>query len=320
MISSASHDSYLKEQRLRFIRTHQDAFDVEPNFPLPIFEEAVINIKGSCGVEPTCHVEGNQLFAGDFQVANYEKTWPRSLTDAFNFLDRVESRVDVKINRKSLEQFAALHAGSHKIKNNTIGIDLRPRLEDSSIKVYIHLNPGEGDEHLVMTGMALDDAEYSDELIQVLVKDVSLIGFNLFLDGRSTVEIWASSPGGKYQSQKSFGRYLATYIRKNFSPKVISLFDAVDAISVSFPSRRKIAPLLYFFLFNIKDIPQNFAFNSLGEKIYDFVQSQDCITYTGIAAKEQDLQKSRLEKYHFLYNKSDTCQLDLDFNFFQSIK
>ncbi|MEG4838143.1 LynF/TruF/PatF family peptide O-prenyltransferase [Microcoleus sp. B9-D4] len=305
-----SHD-YLREQGLRFMRTHRDAFDVEPSFPIPLFEEAVIAIEGSCGVEPTCHVEGDSLFAGDFQVSNYGHTWPRSLKDASQFLERVESRVGVKINRNLLDQFSALYIGSSKIENNTIGIDLRPTLQDSLIKIYIHIHPGEGNEDLVMTAIALDGAEYSAELTEVLIRDVVVIGFNLFLDGRSNIEIWAGSPGGKYELQGNFGKYFTAYIQKNFSHKVISLFNVSDLLVANF-SRKKIEPVLYFQFFNIKEIPQYFWFNSLGDKIYEFCQSQDCITYGAVSAKERDLESSRLENYGFIYNKSDTCQRDIE--------
>lgn len=58
--NSVFSHNYLREQRLKFIRTHGDAFDVPSNFLLPLFEEAVFKIEGSCGVEPSCNVEGDR--------------------------------------------------------------------------------------------------------------------------------------------------------------------------------------------------------------------------------------------------------------------
>ncbi|NCR43636.1 MAG: LynF/TruF/PatF family peptide O-prenyltransferase [Microcystis aeruginosa SX13-01] len=290
---------YLREQRLRFIRTHLEAFDVEPRFPLPLFEEAVLEIEGYCGIEPTCHVQGDRIFAGDIQVATYEKTWPKSLMGASKFLDKVGSQVGVQINRNLLDRFSSLYIHSSKIETNTIGIDLRPTIQDSLIKIYMHLHPGGSHEDLVMTALALDGANYSAEVTEVLLKDGALIGFNLFLDGRSNIEIWAISPGGKYQHKGNFGRDLAAYIRKNFSQKVNFLFDVADGIAASF-SKQKIDPIFYFHFFDIKDIPKYFAFNSLGDRIYDFYQSQDCVTYASISVREQDLESSRLDNYGFL--------------------
>lgn len=293
------------------MQAHRDAFDVEPSFPIPLFEEAVLAIEGSCGVEPTCNVEGDRLFAGDFQVSNYGQTWPRSLTDASKFLDKIESRVGVQINRNLLDQFSALYIGSSKIENNTIGIDLRPTLQDSLIKIYMHIHPGESNGDIVMTAIALDGAKYSAELTEVLIKDVVVIGFNIFFDGRSNIEILAGSARGKYQPQGNFGRYLDAYIRKKFSRKVNYMFNVSDFMTASF-SRQKIDPVFHFHFFDIKDIPQYFALNSLGDKIYDFCQSQDCVTYAGVTAKERDLENSRLENYGFFYNQSDTGQRDIE--------
>ncbi|AFZ08008.1 hypothetical protein Osc7112_3654 [Oscillatoria nigro-viridis PCC 7112] len=310
-ITSVFSHNYLREQRLRFIRTHRDAFDVPYSFLLPLYEEAVFKIEGSCGVEPSCNVEGDRLFAGDFQVANYGHTWPRSLIDAASFLDKIERRIDVKINRNLLERFSALYIGSSKIENNTIGIDLRPTLQDSVIKIYMHIHPGQSNEDLVMTALALDGAIYSAELTQVLLRDVVVIGFNLFLDGRSNIEIWAGSAGQKHNHQGNLGRDLTAYIRKYYSHKVNYMFNVSDFSAVSF-SKQKIDPLFHFHFFDIKDILKYFAFNSLGDKIYDFCQSQDCITYTGVSARAQELESNRLNNYSFFYNQSDTCQTDLD--------
>lgn len=310
-INSIFSDNYLREQRLRFMRTHRDAFDVEPKFPLPLFEEAVLEIEGYCGVEPTCHVESDRLFAADFQVANYGHTWPISLTDAAKFLDKVESRIDVKINRQLLDQFASLYIGSRKIENNTIGIDLRPKIQDSLLKIYMHIHPGENNEDLVRTAIAIDGSTYSYEVTEVLIRDVVVIGFNLFLDGRSNVEIWAGSPGIKDEPQSSLGRYLQAYIYKNCSRELISIFNVSDFIAVSF-SKQRLDPLFHFHFLDIKDIPKYFAFNSMGDNIYDFCQSQDCVTYSGVIVREQELERNRLNNYSFFYNQSDMCLSDSD--------
>ncbi|MEA5500195.1 DUF5838 family protein [Limnoraphis robusta] len=59
-LNSSFQQINLRERRLQFIRTHRDFFDVEPSFPLPLFEEAVLEIEGYCGIEPTCHVQGDR--------------------------------------------------------------------------------------------------------------------------------------------------------------------------------------------------------------------------------------------------------------------
>lgn len=49
-------------------------------------------------------------------------------------------------------------------------------------------------------------------------------------------------------------------------------------------------------------------FNSLGDRIYSFCQSQDCMNYAGVAVTERELEKERLENFSILYNQRDECQ------------
>jgi LynF/TruF/PatF family peptide O-prenyltransferase len=291
------------------MRAHQEAFDVEPVFPIPLFEEAVLEIEGSCGVEPMCHVQGDQLFAVDFQVSNEEHTWPSSWSNAVKFLDRVESKVGIRLNRGLLDRFVAEHMGSHKILNNTIGIDLRPKLEHSCIKIYIHIELEEDPEELVRTAIKLDGGSYSVEMLQVLLKSSIIIGFNIFLNGYTNVEFWAASLGEQYKTSKfDRGKYLKYYIQKNLSPKVNLIFGNSTLLAVIFSKEKNVEPLLVFHYEELKDIQKNFSFNSLGERIYNFCQSQDCITYGGVYVTERELEKDRLENFSIFYNKRDQCQ------------
>lgn len=301
-------NNHLKARRLQFLRGHQEAFDVEPTFMLSLFEEAVLGIEGTCGVESQCNVEKAQLFAIDFQVSNDEgRTWPMSLTHAVKFMDKIESTVGVRLNRNLLEQFATLHLGSHKIHDNTVGIDLRPRNDDSCIKVYLHLAPEEDPEELVKTALELDGGSYSPELIQVLLKNTIVIGFNLFLNGYSSLELWALSPGEQYEVTNSDkGKYLKHYIQRNFSPKVNYLFQESTFLVVVFS--QNVEPILMFNYEDIKEIPNNFLFNSLGDRIYSFCQGQDCMTYAGVSVTERELEKDRLENFSIFYNQRDGCQ------------
>lgn len=301
-------NNHLKARRLQFLRGHQEAFDVEPTFMLSLFEEAVLGIEETCGVESKCNVEKDQLFAIDFQVCNDQgRTWPMSLTHAVKFMDKIESTVGVRLNRNLLEQFATLHLGSHKIQDNTVGIDLRPKNEDSCIKVHLHLAPEEEPEELVRTALELDGGSYSPELLQVLLKSTIVIGFNLFFNGYSDVELWAIAPGEQYEITNSDrGKYLKHYIQRNFSPKVNSLLKECTFFCVSFFHKKE--PVIIFYYEDTKEIPKNFFFNSLGDRIYSFCQGQDCMTYAGVAVTERELEKDRLENFSILYNQRDECK------------
>jgi LynF/TruF/PatF family peptide O-prenyltransferase len=284
----------LKDRRLQFVRTHQEAFDVEPTFPLRLFEEAIQEIEGSCCVESSCKVEGSRLLAGRYEVCNDQgSTWPQSLNHAFKFLDKVESRLGVSINRHSFEKFAAAHSGSRKILNNTIGIHLGSKLQDSSVMLYIHIEPDKDPEELARTAIALDGGHYSDELTQVLIRDTIVIGFELFLDGRSHMELCPGAPA-QPGALGSRGKYLTPYIQKYFSHKVNSIFRESYILMPCF-SKAYAMPVLLFLFKNVKDI-------------HGFCQSQDCIADAAVSVTEVELEKTRLENFCFYYDQRDECQ------------
>jgi hypothetical protein len=58
----------LRERRLHIVRSHLAAFDVNPVFPIPLFEEAILEIEGTCGVDSKCSVEKDKLFPIDFHT------------------------------------------------------------------------------------------------------------------------------------------------------------------------------------------------------------------------------------------------------------
>ncbi|MCC3435324.1 MAG: LynF/TruF/PatF family peptide O-prenyltransferase [Microcoleus sp. PH2017_40_RAT_O_B] len=290
-----------KDRRIQFIRAHQEAFDVEPTFPLPLFEEIIIEIEGICSVKPSCKVEGSQLLAGRYEtvVLPMRKTWPKLLTHTFKFLDKIENRLGVRLNRKSFEQFVAAHIGSRKIMDNTIGIHLSSKLEDSSVMLYIHLDTEEDCEELARTAIALDGGHYSDELTQVLIRDMGVIGFELFFDGRTHLTLCPVTPA-QPGSLGNRGKYLTPYIQKYFSEKVNSIFRESSIFKICF-SKAYARPVLGFYFKNLKDIPKYFRFNSLGDRIYGFCQSQTSIIFSGVYVTEQELENSRLENFNFYY-------------------
>ena len=66
MIVADIQKSSLKEQRLQFIRNHQQAFDVEPIYPLRLFEDFVMGVEGDCTIEASCKIELDKLIASRF--------------------------------------------------------------------------------------------------------------------------------------------------------------------------------------------------------------------------------------------------------------
>lgn len=298
---SPLQDGQSKEKRLRAIREHLEAFDVAPEFPLSLFEQAVVDLDNCWGIEPSCKVEGNRLFASRFNVSM--ENWPRSIEQSLNFLDAVKCRVGISVDRELLDKFLAIHGNSYKITASVFGIDLRPNIKDSSLKVHVQLAADQDCEELVMTAIALDQGSYSPEVIQVLLKDCYQIGFDFFLNGYSVLEFYTNCAGKKNLSVfGKKGQYLRSYLERNFSPKIISLANQSAIFIIGF-SQGNEQPVLYFEFDELKDIKKSFLFNDLGERVYGFCQNSELDGYVGIGVTEKALEKNKLEEFRFYYRR-----------------
>lgn len=298
-----------RERRLHIVRSHLEAFDVERVFTIPLFEEAILEIEGSCGVDSSCKVEGNQLWAGRFEVCNdMGATWPECLNYTVKFLDKLEGYLGINIKRQAFEQFCATHFNSRKIINNTIGIHVDSNLKNSSVTLYFHLDYDQDPEELVRTAMTLDQGFYPEELTQILLRETFIIGFELFFDGRSVIEICPAAPAvaGNLGTR---GNYLTPYIEKYFSEKVNFLFRKSDIVFLSY-SGTSTEPVLWFYFRDagVKNISTLFSFNDLGDRVYSFVKNQDCVADAAVVVTEKELEKSRLENFCLFYTRRDSCQ------------
>jgi LynF/TruF/PatF family peptide O-prenyltransferase len=300
-LSPVLQNNRLRDCRLQFMHAHQEAFDVTPDFPLPLFEKLVTALEESCVIELSCKVESDRLLAGRFLIfPNRQDVWSKSLAQALEFLDLVESRVGVEINRDSLEKFLAAHINSGKIVAVSIGLDLRPELKYSSLKMHFGIR--ENSAELVKTAIVLDGGHYPVELVQVLLKDTITIGFDFFLNGASELELYTGSSIKQDNLHNNRGVSTLYYIRKNCSRKVSSLLDVSDGFIAGF-SKTNVSPVLYFGFEDIRDIKKYFLFNSLGDRVYDYCHSQDSISLAFVGVTEQDLENNRLENCRLYYRK-----------------
>ncbi len=126
VLSQLSKQTNLRENRLRCIRTHLEAFDIEPVLQISLFEEVIMEVEGSCNVKCSCKVETDRLFACQFALAYTQKKWPTTLKHNARLFEKIERSVGICIDRHKFEQFSRLHVNSDKILDSTVGIDLRP--------------------------------------------------------------------------------------------------------------------------------------------------------------------------------------------------
>jgi len=179
------------QENLRFIGEHKRAFDIENLYPVELFEEFVEQETWGRSIACCCNIDKDQLYADRFTtffdkiIADKSYVYP-SLNAVLNFCRQVEGRPEVKLNYSFLNQFLGTGLDISRVKWMCFGVDARPELGDSRLKLFITLQnyPEKMATAITLCGETQRDWQ------KLLVSNELLVGFDFFLDGRASVEVY----------------------------------------------------------------------------------------------------------------------------------
>jgi len=291
--TSVLHRNHLREKRLQFIRAHQTAFDVEPVFPLQLFEDFVVGVEGDCTIEASCKVESDHLIASRFLLFFQEMTqsWPHKLDQAFSFFHQTENQVGVHLDYGLVQHFLDDDFDFSKMSVLSTGIDLRQNLADSSLKMHITI---EDYPEKIATAFSLAKLP-RDKFHQILLSSVSLIGFDFYLDGRSEIELYASLKEEEFNSP-----HVQSFLTKNFSDAALKPLPASSAFYMGL-SKANENPVLYYLLKNKQELQNYFRLNDMGNRVHSFYNQQEILPHAWVGVAEQELQQGRIENIRLYY-------------------
>ncbi len=300
-----------REKRLQFIRAHQNAFDVEPVFPLQMFEDFVVGVEGNCSIEASCKVELDKLIASR-SLLFFDRKFEASycLRQILDFFSQVERRVDVNIDYSLLEKFIQFPNCLSTVMPRNCGIDLRTNLSESSLKTHFRLDrenqPVAQSLNLIEFALSLSSLDnYSLELLNTFNKCVPKhklipqVGFDLFLDGSTEIELYLEITEEYFQRSQ-----VQELLKQNFSRKVLAPLAKSDIFHIGL-SQANANPVLYYRLKNKRDFSVYFLTNSTAERVVSFYQQQTTQPQMWVAASEQELEKNRIESIRLYYFFSD---------------
>lgn len=293
MIADVIQKDRIKEQKLQFIRNHQQAFDVEPIYPLPLFEDFVMSVEGDCSIEASCKIESDKLIASRFLLFFKDKAqqWQKYLYQSLAFFSQVETQVGVQIDYSLLQQFLGDNFDFSKLTVLSAGIDLRNNLSESSLKMHIRI---EDYPEKLKTAFALSDNTANSHY---LGNFVSLIGFDYYFNGTSEIEIYA-----EVQEEDFFKPEINNLVWQHF-PK--TALEPLKASSLFFTglSKANNNPVLYYHLKNKQDLVNYFKLNDSAQRVHSFYQHQDILPQMWVGTAQKELEKTRIENIRLYYYK-----------------
>jgi len=294
MIADVIQKDRIKEQKLQFIRNHQQAFDVEPIYPLPLFEDFVMSVEGDCSIEASCKIELDKLIASRFVLFFKDKAqqWQKYLHQSLTFFSQVETQVGVQIDYSLLQQFLGYNFNFSKVTVLSTGIDLRNNLSESSLKMHIRI---EDYPEKLETAFALSDNTANSHYLGDFV---SLIGFDFYFNGNSEIEIYA-----EVQEKDFFRPEINNLVWQHFPKTALEPLKASNLFFTGL-SKANNNPVLYYHLKNKQDLVNYFKLNDTAQRVHSFYQHQDILPYMWVGTAQKELEKTRIENIRLYYYKS----------------
>lgn len=295
MIVAEIDKERLKEQRIQFIRAHQQAFDVDPVYPLHLFEDFVISVQESCNLEASCKVELNKLIASRFLLFFKDPTqqWQKWLNQSLAFFGQVESRVGVKLDYSLLQKFLGRDFDFNKMTVLSAGIDLRQHLPNSSLKMHIRIQDY---PEKLETAFALSDGAASS---QYLKDFVSLIGFDFYFDGTSEIELYAEVAEADFYQPKTQEK-----VWRHFPESVLKPLQGSNLFFTGL-SKANANPVLYYHLKDRDNLSQYFRLNDTAQRVHSFYQHRDVLPQMWVGTSQKELEKNYLENVRLYYYHAD---------------
>jgi LynF/TruF/PatF family peptide O-prenyltransferase len=294
MIADVIQKDRIKEQKLQFIRNHQQAFDVEPIYPLPLFEDFVMSVEGDCNIEASCKIESDKLIASRFLLFFKDKSqqWQKYLHQSLAFFSQVETQVGVQIDYSLLHKFLGYNFDFSKITVLSAGIDLRNNFSESSLKMHIRIKDY---PEKLETAFALSDNTANSHY---LGNFVSLIGFDYYFNGTSEIEIYA-----EVQEADFFKPEINNLVWQHFSKTALEPLKVSDLFFTGL-SKANDNPVIYYHLKNRQDLANYFKLNDTAQRVHSFYQHQDIFPNMWVGTAQKELEKTRIENIRLYYYKS----------------
>jgi LynF/TruF/PatF family peptide O-prenyltransferase len=286
------------ERLLEYIGKHKQAFDIyEDIYPLALFEDFVqeqgkkgaMIATGGKGDKDRLYLTG---FGFGFLDNKESQTVPnlhQQLQEFLHFFRQVENRVEVKLNYQLIKQFFGVNPDYQGIIELSIAVDARPEIAESRLKLYIILQNA---PKKVETAIAL--CGDSPTLRAFLVNDMLVVGFDLFFDGRSEIEIYPVIT--QYELQRADIR---SRIIPLLPPRALSLLDKCKYFQVGF-SRANESNVLYFdTVFDANSFIDNLG-NEMAKKIHAYYRHQPFFSLV-VGIPEKDFYAPCIEQVKLSY-------------------
>lgn len=274
---------------LRYINEHKQAFDIEYFYPLDIFENFAEQAQ-NLGIECSCKIDHDRFYPARFNLFPNKFT-SEEVSLVFDLFRRVETRCDVKLDYRIIHKFLGNNFDFSKVEKIVTGVDLREDFSASRLKFWfwIYNYPEKLETAISLLGDRKD-------LRLLYVNNSWLVGFDFYLNGKSTIELYPSMSEEELQKVD-----VKLKLAQVLSVPAFNVLDNFSSVLIGFTQTNQ-DRLIYGYLINPNEFIDNLH-NDIGNKVHSFYRSKNVLN-TMICFSEKELIAGSLNNFNLYYQMS----------------
>lgn len=285
------NNTIIVNNNIRYIAEHKQAFDIEYFYPLDIFEGFVEKAQ-NWGIECSCKIQKDRLYAARFNL--FPKTFTFEFEEVnlvFDLFKKIEVRCDVKLDYGIIHQFLGKNFDFSKVTKIVTGVDLRPDFSASRLKFWFWI-----DNYPEKLETAISLLGERENLQLLYINKNWLVGFDFYLNGHSTIELYPSMTREELQRVD-----VKLKLAKVLSLPTLNLLDAFSSVLIGFTQNNQ-DRLIYGYLINPNEFIDSLH-NDLADRVHSFYRGKKVLN-TMICLSEKELIKGALNNFNLYYQMS----------------
>lgn len=288
------------EENLRYIEDHKQIFDIEKTYPLNLFEEFIAKQrKGKGGsISCCCNIEKERYYPSRFAYLSEVRVSDPAMKlldieDFLSFSHRIEESPQIQIDRSLLQQFLATDVDPSKVDMVTVGVDVRPELRDSRIKLYLSIR-----EYPEKIAIAIALCGEQRDWEKLIVNGTLLVGFDFFFDNRAAVEVYPTFYPADLQRSD-----VQAYLTSRLPAKALPLLYESRTVQIGI-SKDNDSDILYFNNFKSPNSAVDYLKNEMVKQVHSHYRNRVFNDlYLGIPESEFYTNSIQRVKMYYHMNK-----------------
>ncbi len=258
------------EENLRYFEEHKQVFNIENSYPLNLFAEFIGKqrkdqggcIACCCNIEKDCFYPARFTYLSEVGVPD-PVVKLLDIEDFLSFSRLIEGSPEIQLDRSLLQQFLATGIDPHKVDMVSVGVDVRPELKRSRIKLFLSIR-----DYPEKIAIAIALCGEKRDWEKLIINGTLLVGFDFFFNNKAAVEVYPTFYPADLDRLD-----VQAYLTSRLPARALPLFYESRVVQIGI-SNENDSDVLYFTNFKSPNSAVEYLGNEMVNKVHAYYRNR----------------------------------------------